>query len=122
MRNVSRNPATSSTTLIRLTSRNGQNAVLSILSVWCITVIELLFCEQDGDENRTNDFIETMFLAPLDKAVEERFKDIRIFPLPVIFDRLPSTTDRAANRWLLGFGEQRSKMRSSAFCSKSGVQ
>jgi hypothetical protein len=64
-----------------------------------ITVLELLFCERDGDRESTNDFIESEFLAPVDKVLAERIGDVAVFPLPVLFDRTGSVSRWEKERW-----------------------
>ena len=64
-----------------------------------MTVLELLYCERDKDGASTNDFIESRFLAPVDKEVHERFGDARIFPLPVLFDRIGSVAAWTDYAW-----------------------
>jgi hypothetical protein len=56
-----------------------------------ITVRELLYGEEDLAGESTNAFIETHYLAPAGERLREEFPQARPFPLPVLFDRVPST-------------------------------
>jgi len=58
-----------------------------------ITVRELLYGEADLDEESTNTFIETRFLADAAEGLRVAFPQARMFPLPVLFDRVASTRD-----------------------------
>jgi|GEM_PF-2397419 len=64
-----------------------------------ITILELLFLDRDANEESVNDFIEEKFLAPLDTQLVDRFKGLRAFPLPVLFDRVPRVDRWRENQW-----------------------
>ena len=64
-----------------------------------ISVLELMWTEQDAAEESTNDFIEERFLAPVDKDLLERFRGLRIFQLPVVFDRTRSVEAWRQSQW-----------------------
>lgn len=58
-----------------------------------ITVRELLYGEADLDGESTNAFIERQFLADAAQRLRSEFPQARMFPLPVIFDRVASTRE-----------------------------
>lgn len=58
-----------------------------------ITVRELLYGEADLAGESTNDFIEARFLADASKRLREAFPQARMFPLPVLFDRVANTQE-----------------------------
>ena len=55
-----------------------------------ITVHELLYAEADNDRQSTNDHIATEKMQPVADMLQVEFDQPRKFPLPVIFDRVPS--------------------------------
>jgi hypothetical protein len=64
-----------------------------------ISPMELIYMEADSYGKETNDFVELNFLRPAATAVAARFGDPRIFPLPVVFDRVSNTGEWSQNRW-----------------------
>jgi hypothetical protein len=64
-----------------------------------ITALELNLVEADRRTDSVNDFIETTWLAPLDDAIGRRFGNPRIFPMPVVFDRIDDISEWEENRW-----------------------
>lgn len=58
-----------------------------------LSVRELLYGEQDLHNESTNAFIETQYLAPAAQILGNAFPGARLFPLPVIFDRVGSVSD-----------------------------
>jgi hypothetical protein len=64
-----------------------------------ITILELLYLDSDANDESVNDFIEKQFLTLLDTQLADRFKGLRAFPLPVLFDRIPSVARWRANQW-----------------------
>lgn len=64
-----------------------------------ITVLELIYSESDNAGVSVNDFIETRFLSPLDRRVATDFGGARVFPLPVIFDRVSSVSAWTSDQW-----------------------
>lgn len=58
-----------------------------------ITVREVLYGETDLDGESTNTFIETQFLATAAQRLRNAFPQARMFPLPVLFDRVTSTQE-----------------------------
>lgn len=64
-----------------------------------ITVLELLYAESDDRGESVNEFIETKFIETVRKQVAEAFKTIRIFPMPVLFDRVTSIRAWSQDQW-----------------------
>lgn len=58
-----------------------------------ISVRELLYGEQDLHGESSNAFIETQYLEPAAQSLRTAFPGARLFPLPVIFDRVGSVGD-----------------------------
>jgi protein-arginine deiminase (PAD) len=64
-----------------------------------ITVLELLYTDRDNAGQSTNAFVEDTYLAPIDQIVSYGFPGVRMFPLPVVFDRVASTSHWSASPW-----------------------
>jgi hypothetical protein len=64
-----------------------------------ITVLELNYVEQDAELTSVNDFLEDSFQAPIEVVVGDEFTGARLFPLPVVFDRVASTSRWKKNAW-----------------------
>lgn len=64
-----------------------------------ISVLELLYAESDNVNVSVNDFIEERFLAPVDQLVADNFGGARVFPMPVIFDRVASVQAWTDDQW-----------------------
>ena len=64
-----------------------------------ITVLELVYTDLDNGSRSVNDFVESTFLTPIDVIVAREFRGARIFPLPVVFDRVANIADWQQNRW-----------------------
>jgi len=58
-----------------------------------LTVREALFGERDAHGESCNQFIARERMAPVVRTLIEAFPRVRIFPLPVLFDRVASTSD-----------------------------
>ncbi len=58
-----------------------------------ISVREVLYGETDFDDQSTNALIERQFLADATRRLSEAFPQARLFPLPVLFDRVSSVRE-----------------------------
>jgi hypothetical protein len=64
-----------------------------------ITVREVRYGEVDLDGSSTNTFIESQFLSDASQRLRDAFPQARMFPLPVLFDRVASTQEWSITEW-----------------------